>query len=241
MSIKRAVWLAAFAVLTTSSSALAQRWGREAFPRSGACFYKDPNFSGEYFCVRAGDDLSAVPRDMNDEISSLRVIGRVEVFVFKDVRFQGRSSRFENDIRNLKREGWDDAISSIRVRPAGESGFGRFGRTEDPERIVLRAYQDVLGREPDASGMRTYRSHIIDQGWTEADVREDLRRSPEYRERTTMTYPKAQEIVRQAYLAVLRREPDPGSRAYVERVMRDHWSQQDVERELRNSPEYKKR
>jgi peptidase inhibitor family I36 len=240
MSMKRAVLLAAFVTLATSSTAMAQQWGREAFPRDGVCFYKDPDFNGEYFCVRAGEDLSSVPHGMNDEISSMRIFGRAEVFIFKDVRFQGRSSRFENDIRNLKRDGWDDAISSVRVRPAG-GGFGRY-RGEDPERIVRRAYQDVLGREPDASGMRTYRTHIIDEGWTEAQVRDDLRNSAEYREKTTMTYPKAQEIVRRAYLAVLKREPDPqGSRGYVERVMRERWSQQDVERELRNSPEYRKR
>jgi hypothetical protein len=54
-----------------------------------------------------------------------------------------------------------------------------------------------------------------------------------------MTYAKAEEIVRRAYQAVLRREPDPGSRPYVDKVMRDHWSQQDVERELRKSPEFR--
>ena len=30
-----------------------------------------------------------------------------------------------------------------------------------------------------------------------------------------------------------------GSRGYVERVLRDHWTQADVERELRKSPEYR--
>jgi hypothetical protein len=38
---------------------------------------------------------------------------------------------------------------------------------------------------------------------------------------------------------VLKREPDPGSRGFVERVLRDRWSQQDVERELRQSAEYR--
>jgi len=54
-----------------------------------------------------------------------------------------------------------------------------------------------------------------------------------------MTYPRAQEVVRLAYLAVLGREPDAGSRGYVENVMRQHWTQQDVERELRRSAEYR--
>jgi hypothetical protein len=35
------------------------------------------------------------------------------------------------------------------------------------------------------------------------------------------------------------REPDPGSQGYVERVYRDGWTQQDVERDLRKSAEYR--
>ena len=52
---------------------------------------------------------------------------------------------------------------------------------------------------------------------------------------------RAEEIVRRAYLEVLRREPDAASRGYVDRVMRDNWSQNDVERELRKSAEYRRR
>jgi hypothetical protein len=72
-------------------------------------------------------------------------------------------------------------------------------------------------------------------------VREALRKSPEYREKSTMTREKATEIVRQAYRAVLRREPDAGASGYVDRVLRDKWTESDVERELRKSPEYRGR
>ena len=54
-----------------------------------------------------------------------------------------------------------------------------------------------------------------------------------------MTRGKAEDIVRRAYQNVLRREPDSGSRGYVDRVMRNKWTQGDVERELRKSPEYR--
>src|SRR5262249_41377985 len=146
------------------------------------------------------------------------------------------------DVVNLKDVGWDDMISSIRVRfRSGGFGAGTGHPTADPERIVRRAYQDILEREPDPTGMRIYRSHIIDDGWTETQVREALRNSPEYREKNAMTPAKAQDIVRRAYLAVLRREPDPASRPYVDKVLRDHWTQQDVERELRKSPEYRQK
>jgi protoheme ferro-lyase len=67
-------------------------------------------------------------------------------------------------------------------------------------------------------------------------VREALRNSPEYREQARA---KAEEIVRRAYLAVLKREPDTGSVGYVNRVLRENWTQADVERELRRSPEFR--
>lgn len=238
MGIKQPILFACLATMAATTPALAQRWGQGSVPRAGVCFYKETNFHGDYFCAGSGENLSAVPDGMNDKISSIKVFGNAEVTLFKDVRFEGRSSRFNSDVRNLKEVGWNDLISSVRVRSYG--GGGGYGRpTEDPDRIVRRAYQDLLGREPDPTGMRTYRSHIIDDGWTEQQVREALRRSPEYREQNTMTYPKAQDIVRRAYLAVLEREPDPDSRGWVDRVMRDHWTQQDVERELRKSAEYR--
>lgn len=91
------------------------RWGRSAEPRSGVCFYEDTNFDGEYFCARPGENVNALPRDMRDRISSIRIVGNAEVTVFRDDRFRGRSARFTGDIRNLRGEGWNDTISSVRV------------------------------------------------------------------------------------------------------------------------------
>jgi hypothetical protein len=227
--------ISAAIVLAGGAAVRAQQWGRERFPSRGACFFRDPDYRGDYFCVGAGEDVRAVPDDMNDRISSIRLFGRARVFVFRDVRFKGNSSRFESSVRNLKGEGWNDRISSVRVQIDSQGG-------PDPDRIVRRAYQDVLGREPDDSGLREYRSRIIDDGWTERQVREALRDSPEYRDKTTMTRAKAEAIVRRAYLAVLNREPDAGGSAgYINAVLRNNWSQQDVERELRKSPEYRDR
>ena len=170
---------------------------------------------------------------MNDRISSLRVFGRVEVTVFRDARFSGGSTTFRGNIQDLKHEGWDDRISSFRV------GSSQLGGGQDPDRVIRRAYQDILHRDPDEGGYRQYRNKILRDGWTEEDVRNSLRSSPEYREQATMTPAKAREIVRRAYLAVLKREPDPGAEGFISRVLRDQWSQEDVERELRKSSEYR--
>ena len=67
-------------------------------------------------------------------------------------------------------------------------------------------------------------------------VREALRSSPENR---IVTRERASEMVRRAYLSVFNREPDAGAQAYVNRVMRDGWTEEDVARELRRSPEYR--
>jgi hypothetical protein len=222
----------------------AQRFGRGPTPGAGACFYEDPDFQGEYFCVRAGDVIEALPRDMNDRISSIRTFGRVEIRVFQDSRFEGRAGRFE-DVRDLRRQGWNDRISSIRVEALG----GGFGRRDDrgrgregvggaqADRIVRRAYQDILNREPDEGGLREYRRRIIDDGWTEQQVREALRNSAESR---VVTRDRASEIVRRAYLSVLNREPDAaGAQGYINRVMREGWTEEDVARELRRSPEFR--
>ncbi len=257
--------LALTALLAASSPAIAQRWGREATPASGVCFYNDANYRGEYFCVRPGDSVSRMPGDMNDRISSIRIFGDVDVTVFRDVDFNGGSRRFDTSIRSLVNEGWNDRISSIRVRGPGADRFGdrnsrgdrgrddRGGARddrgavrddrrprEDPDVIVRRAYQDILQRDPDQGGLRAYRSHIIDDGWSEEQIRAALRNSQEYRDLTTMTRPKAAEMVRRAYLAVLKREPDPaGAEGFINAVMKNKWSQADVENELRKSPEYR--
>ena len=246
---KTIVWLVSIGVLAASSPAMAQRWGRERTPGDGVCFYEHADYRGDYFCVRTGENLGSLPAGMNDRISSIRIFGRAQVEVFKDYRFEGRSARFDYDVRNLREDNWNDRISSLRVRHGSSrrdhdrsGGYGSSGRDrEDPDRIVRRAYQDVLNREPDGAGLRLYRSRILDDGWTEADVREALRRSPEHRERNTMTRDRAEEIVRRAYLSVLGRAPDSGSRGYVDKVLRDKWTQHDVERELQRSPEYRNR
>jgi hypothetical protein len=224
------------------AAAFAQEWDGPT-PRDGACFYMDSNYRGRYFCVEADEDYSTIPSGANDKISSIRLFGDVRVTVYSDGRFRGDSRQFDTSVRNLDLEDFNDVISSLKVKAnTYGGGWGSGGRSrENPDTIVRRAFQDILGRDPDPVGLRTYRSHIIDDGWTEQQVRQALRNSAEYREQNTMTWEKAEEIVRRAYLSTLRREPDPASRAYVEKVFRERWTQQDVERELRKSPEYRER
>ena len=154
-------------------------WGRSPFPRDGACFFKDPDFRGDYFCAPAGESLSAVPKDMNDKISSIRIFGRADVTVFKDVRFDGGSRHFRDSIGNLKDDGWNDRVSSFCVGGSSDSGGGA-GRTGcRPYRSARLPGRTTLARARSKQGLRLDRSRIIDDGWTEQQVREALRSSPD--------------------------------------------------------------
>jgi Peptidase inhibitor family I36/Domain of unknown function (DUF4214) len=250
MPYPRIISLASGVVFVFATAVSAQLSLQDLEPRDGACFYENFNYDGNSFCVRAGEALEALPRGMNDRVSSIRTFGRSAVTVYRDDSFSGGSVRFDDDVPDLRLANWNDRISSVQVRG---TSYGYRGGLNDrssrsASRIVRRAYQDVLGRAPDAEGLQYYRGRVIDEGWSEAQVRADLRRSEEYKTRASddtglagTSRASAQSIVRRAYLSVLKREPDPASEGYIERVLRDGWSQADVERDLRRSAEYRNR
>jgi hypothetical protein len=204
----------AFILLIPAAASAQLRWGRPTVPRDGACFYRDAGFRGDYFCVRAGEDLPYIPGGLNDEISSIRTFGRAVVTVYRDRRFSGRAERFGEDVWNLRNIGWNDRLSSLRVDSWRGYGDGRAyndGRGYGDGRSYGNGYGNGNGGSY-GSGYGNDRREVV----------------------------RAEEIVRRAYLEVLHREPDAASRGFVDRVMRDNWSQNDVERELRRSPEYRR-
>jgi hypothetical protein len=144
---------------------------------------------------------------------------------------------------NIIDKGWSeqDVREALRRSPEYASGGAR---SASADRIIRRAYQDILGREPDPSGLETYRRNIVERGWDEQDVRTALRRSEERRGVVTgqrnLSDAEAADIVRRAYLSVLSREPDAsGMRDYKARVLNDRWTEQQVVNALRNSDEYR--
>jgi len=247
----RLISVASGLIFVFANAATAQRSRQDLEPRDGACFYADVNFGGNSFCVNAGETLSAVPRGMNDRVSSIRVFGRSEVTIYRDESFGGGSVRFDSDVPDLRQANWNDRVSSVQVR-SNSYGYGRYSDGSargGASRIVRRAYRDVLGREPDSEGMQYYRDRIVDEGWTEAQVRRDLRRSDEYKARTSdessangMTRTRAQNVVRRAYRDVLGRDPDAeGMQYYRDRMINEGWTEAQVRRDLRRSDEYKAR
>jgi hypothetical protein len=144
---------------------------------------------------------------------------------------------------NIIDKGWSeqDVREALRNSPEYASGPAR---TASADRIIRRAYQDILGRDPDPQGLETYRRNIIERGWDEQDVRTALRRSEERRGvvsgRRNLSDAEAADIVRRAYQSVLNREPDAnGMRDYKARILNDRWTEQQVVNALRNSDEYR--
>ncbi len=135
----------------------------------------------------------------------------------------------------------DDRWSEQDVRSDLRKSAERAGRTPAAADVIIRrAYQDVLGRDPDSAGLATYRAKIINENWSERDVRSALKSSSERRETGGISAEQAQEMVRRAYQSVLGRDPDSsGSSLYVQKIRQNRWSEADVAKELRNSPEYR--
>lgn len=137
--------------------------------------------------------------------------------------------------------GWTelDVRSDLERRGAYSQPGSQISRRE-AERIVRRAYLEILGREPDP-GAQGWVDKILHDRWTEQDVVQALRDSDEYRRGGYMTRRQAEQMVRRAYLDVLGREPDAGAEGWVDKVLRDRWTEQDVVRALRDSDEYRRR
>jgi hypothetical protein len=190
--------LAAAASLTSVSVASAQRWGRGSVPRSGVCFYEDVNFGGRYFCTSVGDSTARVPSDMNDRISSVRIVGNADVTLFRDPNFQGQAREVDSNIADLRRMGFNDRVSSYRVDARTSAGNGngygigrnrgqvtasRWRSYSEAQAVVRRSYRNVLGRDPDPTGLRSWTEEVMANNWTERDLENALRQSDEYRAR----------------------------------------------------------
>jgi hypothetical protein len=141
--------------------------------------------------------------------------------------------------------GLGSAVATAQYYPRSEppSYYSPDRSAWQAERIVRQAYLEILGREPDRSGLRQYTDAMVNRGWSEADVRRSLRESLEYRQGGgPVSDDRAAAMVRRAYRDILGREPDPvGMRDYTMRIVRDGWTERDVVQSLLNSREYRRR
>lgn len=224
--------LAGFTVLV-ASSASAQSWGRGGYPEAGACFYEHINFGGRYFCTPVGTGSERVPSRLNDEISSIRLFGNAEVVVFRDGSMRGEARRFASGVRDLRNSGFNDRLTSFVVQPRGYGNWGGgYGN-------------DRYGYGNGAYANRGYGGGMYDNGRYDTGRYGydpyDNGRSGWGRDNSgygsRWTYQQATGMVERAYRRVFRREPDRDAQPWVNEVIKNNWSQQELEQALRNTPE----
>jgi len=127
--------------------------------------------------------------------------------------------------RRLLQRGWDEARLRAAIRESVEY------RVDLPDSKTRRAYQRILGRPADPRGIEGYRKRLVDQGWTEHDVENDLRRSQEFRDRPVG------DIVRRVCRDVFHRDPDPGTfERYVRFVRERELSEAEFREQIRTLP-----
>ena len=75
-------------------------------------------------------------------------------------------------------QGWDERMVRAHLRGSAEY------RGAGVDRLITRAYEDLLGREPDPAGLAHYRRLMLERDWSEQELRDAIRRSDEYRRRS---------------------------------------------------------
>ena len=216
-------------------------------PPGRVLLYAEPNYRGEALVLPAASVIENLEfvrdsrgRSWNDRVSSVRIEGPVLLIAFEHSRFRGAQptiTRSSADLATLSlgdrsRSNWDKLMSSLRVEPVQPNApvFIEWNR-RDAERAVRSAFRDILGRDPDDSGLRTYLKRLMDAGWTEDQLRDNLRRSPEFRERDLDA------LVRKIYREVLGRDPDPSGVATYVRRLQGGMSEAEFRADLRRSGE----
>ncbi len=217
-------------------------------PAAGrALFYTEPGYKGECLIVAAGgmaENLEFVRdnrgRTFNDRIASVRFEGPVRVALFEHSQLRGAFTWLNRDTPDLSAYSlgdksdtkWNETVSSVQVETVrrGANVFTAWDR-RDAERAVRAAYRDYLGREPDPAGLRLYTGRLLDAGWSEEQLRDVFRRSPEFKERDLDA------VVRRVYREELGRDPDPSGVAAYARSLSRGMTESELRAELRRSGE----
>ena len=249
------LWIPLVALVSTSLAEHRDDERQRGGPR--IILYENAGYRGNSITLFGSEALENLDRmsfdggrRANDRISSIRVEGGAVLLAYEHSDFRGQVIRVTESIPNLadraRPEGagtWNDRLSSLQAEAGGRAhGDHRHGDRRAPpdgadyERIIARAYDDVLRRAPDADGLRHYRGLLIDQGWTEQMVRAQLRRSDEYRG------PVINGLIARAYRDLLGRQPDPSGLDHYRNLLIDHGlTEQGMRDDLRRSAEYRQR
>lgn len=196
--------------------------------------YAKEGFRGERIPLSTGDRFENLYRlsfpsgyHSNNRISSIEINGPVEVVLFEQRNFRGESIVLHHtiyDLDEIRMEhfgDWDNAVSSILVRPC-------------PCRNHSEPAHDDSGNHDSPFVFSGHKHHSPFDRNDHRSLANDNRITKQYLD------PRLVGIVQRAYQSTLRRAPDPGGLAnYVRVLERRGWNESQLRRELRRSPEYR--
>jgi len=198
--------------------------------------YQDADFRGrKYTFYGPSPDLRAI--GWNDDVSSVEVYGGPWELC-RDKEFR-HCQRVERDVDRLGDLGLNDEVSSL--RPAADEVGAERSRSrsyshEEAERAATRLYRGLLGRDPDAGGLRDATVQI-QAGRLDQQV-SSMVSSAEFRARIAET--SAAEMLERIYLGLLDRLPDTdGTRTFLPQVESGRYA--DVALSLIGSEEFAQR
>jgi hypothetical protein len=98
-------------------------WNGGNWGNGGACFYTGYNFSGDYFCMRRGENRPSLG-SYGGTISSIRIFGGARVIVFNDRNYRNGQDTTTGDVPDLRQwrmttrpsHTWNNRISSLQVQ-----------------------------------------------------------------------------------------------------------------------------
>ncbi|MDO8542926.1 MAG: hypothetical protein Q7S40_20985 [Opitutaceae bacterium] len=159
-----------------------------------------------------------------------RMVDQVINRAFREVLGRGADPEGLRHYREkLLREGWSERDIVVDLQRSREA------RAVNADEAIRQAYHEVLGRDPDANGLAHYRAKWRD-GWTQGQIRDDLRRSTEGRGN------HIRDVITKAYRDLLGREPDPEGYAIYEKAMRERgYTERDIRQAIMNGDEYRQR
>jgi hypothetical protein len=113
------IWVSVLLIAVTASGIYAQ--GRRGNRRDAVCVYQNNYFQGWEECYAPGQEIPDL-FTRNSQISSIRVFGDAEVYIYDDKNFRGTASHFTADVNDLGQVRWggfagtwNDRIKSFRV------------------------------------------------------------------------------------------------------------------------------
>ena len=109
--------LTARAIMLGLALILASFWG-SASARDEVCVYDERDWKGDRFCTSESIGNLA-DEDWNDDIASLEVDEGLEVILYENANFRGRSVRVMEDVDHI-RHGLDHEVSSMKIIRHGE-------------------------------------------------------------------------------------------------------------------------